>query len=214
MNKIYRLAIGAILLGITVASHASLVSKDLSLLGDGQLTYDSSTQLSWLDLTNTKWIGYDDILAGYGGYTTTLGYRYATGSEVATLLIDAGITEGRSTNGDIVNINNTRNLIYLLGITYSDGHTYLANGYISDPTPGVKAGAALAVNDIGEYDAFSSILITAIPNYFESTGFGSFLVKDVSNVPIPGATWLFGSALVGLVSFSRRKALVPAHTKE
>jgi hypothetical protein len=42
-----------------------------------------------------------------------------------------------------------------------------------------------------------NLAFSGATNYFESTGFGSFLVKDVSNVPIPGATWLFGSGLFG-----------------
>lgn len=33
---------------------------------------------------------------------------------------------------------------------------------------------------------------------------------DVSTVPLPAAAWLMGTALIGLVSFSRRKAVLPA----
>lgn len=189
------LAMGLVLvgIGITGTAGATLISEDLSSSGDGQLTYDSTTRLAWLDLTNTNWVPTADVLSGFGGYTTTLGFRYATGSEVATLLDHAGITEGRSTTWDITNINNTRNLIYLLGVTHTDGHTFLANGYIADPSPGVRAGGMLAVNDIGEYDAFSNVLISSIPNYFETMGAGSFLVKDPA--PIPVGTTIDGGTI-------------------
>ena len=36
------------------------------------------------------------------------------------------------------------------------------------------------------------------------------VVSTVSAVPVPAAAWLFGSALIGLVSFSRRKIVLPA----
>ena len=185
--------IGMLTLGLVAHSEATLTSKDLATPGDGQLTYDSLTGLSWLDLTNTIGYSYDTVLACTGQYTTALGFRYATGSEVAQLLVDAGITEGQSTSWDITNINNTRNLIYLLGVTYTDGHTFLANGYLADPIPGVHAGGYLAVNDIGHYYAQSNVLISSIPNYFESVGAGAFLVKDnlppviESSIPVNGS---------------------------
>ena len=34
---------------------------------------------------------------------------------------------------------------------------------------------------------------------------GSFLVKDLSPVPVPAAAWLFGSGLLGLIGVARRK---------
>ena len=191
---------------VTADANAGLVSQDLSAAGDGLITYDSDTGLSWLDLTKTNWVPTADVLSGFGGYTTTLGFRYATGSEVATLFAHAGITEGTVTTWDITNINNTRNLIYLLGVTHTDGHTFLANGYIADPSPGVRAGGMLAVNDIGFYAAYSNRLISIIPNYFETMGAGSFLVKDPAPVPVgttvdggtiaPGGTDPIGEARI------------------
>jgi len=39
----------------------------------------------------------------------------------------------------------------------------------------------------------------------ESAWSGVALVRDVSAVPVPAAVWLFGSGLIGLVGFARRK---------
>ena len=36
-------------------------------------------------------------------------------------------------------------------------------------------------------------------------GTGSYLVREMSAVPVPAATWLFGSGVIGLVGFARRK---------
>lgn len=59
----------------------------------------------------------------------------------------------------------------------------------------------------------SGLVASAVPYQFTVTGTsngiggGSYLVgTKVSTVPVPAAVWLMGSALVGLVSFGRRKA--------
>ena len=124
--------LGACGLIVMTTANGTLVSQDLSTPSDNQLTYDSNTGLDWLDLTNTYRESPADVLGGFGGYTTTLGFRYATEGEFLTLLTHAGITPGHSTSGDITNINNTRTLINLLSVTYSDGHTYLSNGILAD----------------------------------------------------------------------------------
>ncbi|OAI21312.1 hypothetical protein A1359_19395 [Methylomonas lenta] len=220
MNKIYRLAIGAILLGITVESHASLVSNDLLGSGDGLLTYDSDTKLSWLDLTATVGQSYNQIMAGFGGYTSNQGFRYATENEVAELFSDAGVSQTSWVWG-YWNYNNpgyvaNSTLVSLLGITYPfDGLSTYSIGLTGSNTFGTQDShdyAMVGYNNHADYIA--SLAIGTLENSTNSSNVGSFLVKDVSNVPIPGAAWLFGSVLVGLVSFSRRKALVPAHTKE
>jgi len=48
-------------------AYASLVSQDLTVPGDGHLTYDSNTGLLWLDLTETVGQSYNDVMSGYGG---------------------------------------------------------------------------------------------------------------------------------------------------
>jgi len=40
---------------------------------------------------------------------------------------------------------------------------------------------------------------------YASSGYGSFLVRDVSPVPVPSALWLFGSGLIGLIGLAKRK---------
>ena len=39
------------------------------------------------------------------------------------------------------------------------------------------------------------------PTYWD--GFGGWLYKDVNPIPVPAAVWLFGTALIGLVRFSK-----------
>jgi hypothetical protein len=51
---------------------------------------------------------------------------------------------------------------------------------------------------ISDYDNFYS-------EGFSATPVGLLLYKDVSAVPVPAAVWLFGTALIGLVGFSKRR---------
>ena len=59
-------------------------------------------------------------------------------------------------------------------------------------------------------DAFG--LETIAGKYSSSPYFGGWFYKtaSISPVPIPAALWLFGTALIGLVGFSKRKAGISA----
>lgn len=60
--------------------------------GDHLITLDTDTNLEWLSLNATANLSYLDVLGGAGGYTTTYGFRYATGQEIGLLHQHAGIT--------------------------------------------------------------------------------------------------------------------------
>ena len=61
----------------------SLIQADLVPgSGDQLITYDTETNLQWLNLTATANRSRNEVLAGFGGFTTTYGFRYATGAEV------------------------------------------------------------------------------------------------------------------------------------
>ena len=68
------------------------------------------------------------------------------------------------------------------------------------------AGDATAVwqEADGGWDATHSSPQTR-PDYTTSSGTASFLVRDVTVVPVPAAIWLFGSGLIGLIGIARRK---------
>jgi len=177
------------------------------------LKYDSNTGISWLDLTATVGQRYNAVLSGYGGFTTNLGFRFATVDKLAQLRTDAGITGVRNTAGDISNINNTRTLINLLSVISNNGHSLGGFGYIADANPpgaGNHVVADFAVNDIGEYDTFigrydannsfnTFFSFLTDPSWQQTNQgvIGNFLV--MAPVPIPSTIWLFGSGLVGLL---------------
>lgn len=61
--------------------------------GDHLITLDTDTNLEWLGLNATADLSYLDVLGGAGGFTTTYGFRYATGQEISLLWQHAGITK-------------------------------------------------------------------------------------------------------------------------
>ena len=188
----------------TPAAHASLVTKDLYTDGDGLLTYDTVSGLSWLNVPRTVGASYNSIISGFGGYVTNLGFRYATDSEFEALLVHAGIKEGTSTSWDTADINSTRNLLSLVGVTATDGHTYVSYGYLASPTTGVDGVGVLAVNDIGEYDA----LVTPLgSNWYTPSVTGSFLVRSSTPAPVPALPVHFLAVLALSIGFFCRKSV-------
>jgi hypothetical protein len=89
MSSAYLLG-GLIIAAIAPQSaQATLLGRDLNAIGDGLLTRDTVTGLDWLDVTQTKGRSFDEVLAGFGNYTTQQGFRFATTSEVSSLFSSA-----------------------------------------------------------------------------------------------------------------------------
>jgi hypothetical protein len=103
---------------------ASLTVRDLNAPGDGLLTYDPVTGLEWLDLTLTEGKSRESVAAGWGGYTTTMGFQVATREQVHQFATDAGIV--LNPDGSPENFEPARNFQLLVGVTGT---------YPGDPLP-------------------------------------------------------------------------------
>lgn len=81
---------------------------------------------------------------------------------------------------------------------YSD---YLQSVYEYNSLQGPAPMAATSGSQgLGELSAFEGVR-----GYFDIGSGNSMHVVSVSSVPVPAAVWLFGSGLVGLIGFARRK---------
>lgn len=88
----------------------ALIQKDLVPgSGDQLLTLDTDSSLEWLNLTVTVNRSANEVLGGFGGLTTTHGFRYATGADLGTLYTHAGITKGLSEPAFTPSANDERN---------------------------------------------------------------------------------------------------------
>ncbi|MBU4262054.1 MAG: VPLPA-CTERM sorting domain-containing protein [Proteobacteria bacterium] len=210
------LAMGLFVLGSVGMAGASLVAQDLSTPGDSQLTYDSDTGLSWLNVSNTTLHSYNEIISGFGEFITTKGFRYATGDEVGTLLANYGITQLSSGtyatgagHGAVTSL-----MTQFLGVTWANynsraivGITGDADLYNQIPT---HHFAYLYSNDYSQWTAnqdWSQVYNDYAGQSVTGYEISSFLVKDAAPTatPIPGAVWLLGSGLAGLIGARRKK---------
>ncbi len=189
--KIFHLVITAIFLTLLSSpANAILMSRDFISGGDELLTFDSDTGLEWLDLSETLDQSYNSIIGGYGGYTTTYGFRYATNLEVIDLINNAG--------GD--NSTGIGNLLDLLGCTTN----------CSGNNPGAF-GIVPESGGIVEYSWFllsgsnSDVFVPGSDGSLPDTGSLLVKVSKATPVPEPSTLLLFTAGIAAFIGFRSKK---------
>ena len=192
------LALLSVLLSAPV--HASLV--DL-----GSRTLDRDTGLEWLDLTLTQGQSLAAVRAGFGGFTSTQGWRVADQDELSTLYTSAGFRFATGGNRpEQSEIDAALLLTSLLGVTsvraVGPFTVTEAIGWY-DPVPAVAgAGRRGAVNFQSNSAGTPFTGSAGFGSFFVDTrveaGVGTFLVRSASTVPAPPALALLIVAALGL----------------
>jgi len=206
-------------LSYSTTSNSAVIEADLFNTGDTLLTKDTSNGLYWLDVTLNVGMSYNDVLALTQPGGIYEGFRYATEAEFEALILSAGlIYAGTTFPADQDKIDNAIALIDMMGITYDIStdpfdriYGFYAlldeipvhGTYANDPNYRIHATVQRQIYLSGLENISASTLPFDVFSIDGPYPAGGHLL--VSNVPIPAAIWLFGSGLIGLIGFARRK---------
>ena len=174
-------------------------SANAALIDNGTFTTDDITGLDWLDLSITDSQAYNSAVS------LNPGWRHASYTEVQTLFsssfdgaYDTSNGGGISTlgSGYTDQAADMATFISLFGETDTD----MSIGFVADLYGDLRWTGV---------DAYNIHLPSTFATYNDSADSGHsqagiFMVRT-SVVPVPAAVWLFGSGLIGLVGFARRK---------
>ena len=204
--KLHLFSAAAFMTVVAASADAALIERDLFTPGDHYLTWDTTTGLEWLDLTLTIGISYNDIAAGYGGYTTTHGFTFAAQADTTTLFANAGLSPVSGTSSDAAKVAAGTALIALVGCTANCATTPASRGFadLNNFSATVATAPALSIN-LGVSVAWDADGAGILGKTQAIAGDGSWLVRTAV-VPVPTALWLLGSGLLGLIGVVRRNA--------
>jgi hypothetical protein len=145
--------------------------------------------------------------------STFSGWTIATDAQVNNLFNNAGFSfiTSVSTNHSSTSAANVAagvTFAQTLGVTSSGNDYYNANGLTLTGAvvynSGVQAGTAPSYSTPFAYAISNGLVFTTTST---NPGIGVWLELTVSPVPVPATIWLFSSAFVGFVGFSRRKQM-------
>jgi len=194
-------------------------------------SFTSSGGLDWLDLTESRGMSYNKILAATQDTTSNFyGWRYASGNEFDALMLDFGFSSNNVCSNGFVfcdtyneGLNGLNTAIAMLGDTYVDYlldnniATTITSGYgyswgllADEYSSGYHNSAMLAdsLNGQEHPDSIRTHWGHINPDYINHANSGSYLVRKsiVSEVPEPASLSLLCLGLVSLVLTRRRKS--------
>lgn len=214
MKKILSLIV---LLGFSLKSNAALINFDAFSNGDGLAAYDASTNLVWLDLSETTGLSYNDALTTINAIDSD--WRYATNAEVNALT--AKMFPSYAPNHALqYQINcpagdscytEAEAWLDVLGVTpdINNDQVQYSFGFYSDEN-NVLRMSGTRINFITEFANLYGESFAVDYNFYRNRGslynYGSFLVKEgVVEASAPSALGLLAFGLIAL-RVRRRKS--------
>ncbi|MCU7804154.1 MAG: PEP-CTERM sorting domain-containing protein [Candidatus Thiodiazotropha sp. (ex Lucinoma borealis)] len=213
-----RIATIIIFLSFPKITYSALIQTDWliapGIIEEGIITLDTSTNLEWLSpermlgrssssvnlwmsdgfLKGWRFAEEDEVVGLLGNFGFP-GYDYSlNGSHSDPDLIDSSVNMLTSYLGDTVSSRSLGNVQYSGVLGVIEGQEEGLNGF---------AAYTISINGNVDYTHYGSFCCVEDPI---SSTTSYFLVRETpSPVPVPAVVWLFGSGLIGLVGFTRRK---------
>lgn len=197
----------------TAALGLTTISAQAALIKTGNIILDESTNLEWLDLTQTANRIHTEITGAFGAGQEFAGWRHGTANEIGTLFTSAGYAPGYLSPADPAMVA----MIDLLGhtITVSNGERGFvigASGVYFDSN-GLYQNAALLQFDPTSSRPAGLDESTLVFTTFLSLRFplveGHWLVRSaetLTSVPLPGALLILMIGLAGFGALRKRHA--------
>ena len=180
-----------------------------ALVNYGTYSYDNATGLNWLHLTETAnmpW-GEVDTLISPGG--DLYGWRFATGSEFETMATALCANPASCSSDDFTGWSyDTNGVVATILAQFGDiGGSWqigdlIAWGIIADVPSGTSNRFSVILNQGDASRDYIDTYSSWRNDTDKQLDMGSFLLTGT--VPIPGALWLLGSGLIGIVGIRRK----------
>lgn len=180
---------------LSLTLYGSIGTSNAALVDAGNSVLDTATNLKWLDLTETQGLSVNAALAANAGYTL------ATRDQVAELFTNAGFVTGVS-DTDPLNDPAANQLLSVLGCTQFCGTVNATGRGFADNSAYTSLSTRPFYGNTGLGSIYALLSLQSNDLDFSDVNSGVYLVTQV---PIPAAIWLFGSALGGLGWLRRKK---------
>lgn len=198
--------IGALLCLVALNVNAELISRDLYSFGDGLLTYDTDTNLEWLDYTVTEGL----TLADFGSTGLSgLGFALPSESTLESFMINAGVdlpADPYLISESTKNYNAIQLLAdfgFIRDDTWTSIEIYVPE---TDDTYDEYQFSYHLYKDAATLLGYVEHGPPTLGGIYPESSLSHSAIVRISPVPIPAAVWLFGSGLIGLIGMARRKA--------
>lgn len=192
------LTLGA-LLAVPMTLNAALIDK-------GIFNADTITGLDWLDLSQTANLSYQQVAEGLTVGGDFEGWRFANESDVDTLNTHLGFSSYFVVLDEVTAPADDAALLTFVDLFDVElGSTLNYAMYEGELSGGLYSNALeyVPLRTGGYFSSLNNDIGMGVDAVSPHTS--SLLVREsVSDVPVPAAIWLFGSALLGLGAAKRQ----------